>query len=71
MKATRTRKKGCPFCKAKPDSLWVSFFGDEGGWAAIVCVGCSTRGPKIRIEGSISGLAEGVDEAWSKWNQRG
>ena len=68
MTATRTRKKGCPFCKAKPSSsffVWdrISKIG------SISCLECGASGPEVSTH--IQDKEALLAEAWSKWNGRG
>ena len=68
MKATRVRKKGCPFCKAGPDRC-VTWIDRSSACVAICCLECGGSGPTSSIH--IQDKAELQVEAWSKWNHRG
>ena len=70
MTATRIRKKGCPFCKARPDDC--AFVWDRSNHeSAIGCLVCGSTGPVSVCSGWDKTAMEIQSEAWSKWNGRG
>jgi hypothetical protein len=71
MTATRIRKKGCPFCKAKPDRCFPWFMA-VGHNASIVCFDCGASGPGVRLELNDPRHKDDImEKIWSKWNGRG
>ena len=68
MKATRVRKKGCPFCKESPNGCVVTA---TERWLYVSCLECRATGPRVDLSEHDKTAMETQDAAWSKWNKRG
>ena len=64
----KSRKKGCPFCKASPDRCCVAFDGPSR-YVWVRCMDCGAGGPEESLYPTAP--ADVMNAVWLKWNDRG